>query len=357
MHAQTISRSRDIEHSLDRALIFSLALAVLCLLAAQARGDESCTSCPQPRAQDELWLVSNRSLNCDVEAQAAHLKYWRYDREVSWVRADLAELLATDSPQAVTTVFVHGNRIPACEAFTKGWTAYRTLVRCADERPVRFIIWSWPSDKVGGLVQDAREKACRTNPSGYCLAWFLDQLDPAVPVSLWAHSLGARIVTGALHLLGGGQFDGYRLSQRAHKAREPMQVALLVAALDNDWLLPGRFHGQAMSQTSGMLLVNNCCDRLLKRYHLIYGHHCPQQALGYAGIGSWGVAAADWTKVSQLNACPTVGSRHVLADYLASPDLVARMRSTLLFESNSSASESPAAFTASGEDRARSPAN
>ena len=296
--------------------------------ASYAASSKPC--CPRP--QDQVWLVSNRGLGCNVEQQVPNLKYWRYDCERSWVRSSLAELLAADD-SGVTTVFVHGNRIGCDEAFTKGWGAYRTLVRCADERPVRFIIWSWPSEPIRGPVQDAREKACRTNPSGYYLGWFLDRLNPETPVSLMAHSFGARVVTGALHVLGGGQIDGHRLDERNHPVRQAMPVVLLVAALDNDWLMPGRFHGQAMSQVSSMLLVNNSCDILLKRYHRIYGRRCSQQALGYTGLASWAATAADWTKVSQLNAASIVGRRHAFAGYIGSSDLVARMRPHLLFES------------------------
>jgi hypothetical protein len=291
--------------------------------------------------QDQLWLVSDRSAGCDVEAQATKLQYWRYDRERCWVGASLAELLAADDSQAVTTVFVHGNRIPPDEAFTKGWTAYRTLVRCADERPVRFIIWSWPSEAVRGPINDARVKACRTNPSGYYLSWFLDQLDPAAPVSLWGHSLGARVITGALHLLGGGEIDGHRLAQRSHATREPVQVVFLVAAIDSDWLLAGHYHGNAMSQVARMFLVNNGCDALLKRYHLIYADRGHEQALGYTGLDRGCVSEMDWTKVSQVDACCQVGRRHTFDGYLRSPDLVARMRPYLLFTPAEASPQAP----------------
>jgi hypothetical protein len=300
--------------------------------AVHAAASKPC--CPRP--QDQVWLVSNRGLGCNVEQQVENLKYWRYDCERSWVRSSLAELLAGDDG-SVTTIFVHGNRIAWNEAFTKGWDTYRTLVRSAGETPVRFIIWSWPSDAIRGPVQDAREKACRANPTGYYLGWFLDQLNPETPVSLMAHSFGARVVTGALHVLGGGQIGGHRLDERSHPVRQSMPVVLLVAALDSDWLLPGRFHGQAMSQVSSMLLINNSCDILLKRYHLIYGRRCSQQALGYTGLAAWAATDADWTKVSQINAASIVGRRHGFARYIGSSDLVARMRPHLLFETGKSA--------------------
>src|SRR6185295_5183622 len=100
----------------------ALLIALLTQPATHAASSKAC--CPRP--QDQVWLVSNRGLGCNVEQQATKLKYWRYDCERSWVRSNLAELLAADD-RGVTTVFVHGNRIPRDEAFTKGWSAYRML--------------------------------------------------------------------------------------------------------------------------------------------------------------------------------------------------------------------------------------
>jgi hypothetical protein len=320
--------------AVTRLVPFYVVLVAIHATRPVVHAELSNPCCPRP--QDQVWLVSNRGSGCHVGQQVQNLKYWRYDCERSWVRSSLEELLAGDDG-GVTTVFVHGNRIDRDEAFTKGWDTYRRLVRSAGETPVRFIIWSWPSDAMRGPVQDAREKACRANPAGYCLAWFLDQLNPETPVSLMAHSFGARVVTGALHVLGGGQIDGHRLDERNHPVRQAMPVVLLVAALDNDWLMPGRFHGQAMSQVSSLLLINNSCDILLKRYHLIYGRRCSQQALGYTGLATWAATGADRAKVSQFNAASIVGRRHAFAGYIEASDLVARMRPDLLFETGKSA--------------------
>ena len=288
-----------------------------------------------PRAQDQVWAVSSRGLGCDVTAGTQRLRYWRYDREQSWVKANLDELLAGDDPEVVTTVFIHGNRIDHCEAFSKGWNAYRRLVACADERPVRFVIWSWPSDPIRGPIQDARIKASRTNPAGYYVAWFVDRLQPGAPVSLWAHSYGARIATGALHLLGGGSVAGYRLKDSQAEPRRPVQAVLLASAVDDHWLLPGHAHGQAMSQLDGLLLVNNGCDNLLKRYQILYPGRGCEQALGYVGLATSRLMADDAAKVRQLDAANVVGREHLFANYLCSPGLVAQMRTHLLFEGQS----------------------
>jgi hypothetical protein len=309
-----------------------VVLAANMLAAGRLLADDAAPCRPQLRPQDQLWLVSDRGLACRAVADVEKLQYWRYDGEKSWVRSDLAALEAADGPDLLTTVFVHGNRIAWSEAFTKGWAAYRALVRTADERPLRVVIWSWPSAPIHGLVEDARVKARRTNLSGYHLASFVDRLNPKAPLSLWGHSFGARVVTGALHVLGGGQLGGHRLAQRVHAARDKVQVVLLVAALDNVWLAPGRFHGQAMSQVDRMLLVNNSCDAALKRYHRIYHRRACQEALGYTGLPTAWLDAASQGKIQQVDACCVVGRQHTLAGYLWATGLMARMRRVLLFQ-------------------------
>jgi hypothetical protein len=321
------------------------AMALLALAARSAGADSPCRTFP--RAQDELWLVSSRGLGgCDLAQSAERMQYWRYDREQSWVKSELNELVATDDADVTTIVFLHGNRIPHCEAFTKGWTAYRTLVACADERSVRFVIWSWPSDKACGPIEDARIKASRTNVHGYYLAWFLDRLNPDVPVGIWGHSFGARIATGALHLLGDGTLAGQQLADRADESPRFMRAALLASALDCDWLLPGHCHGQALSQLDDLLLVNNGCDRLLMRYELLYGRRSCREALGYVGLPTRYLPTEEAQKVSQMNAAGYVGKQHQFANYLASATIMARVRSHLLFARPAATMEAPAKPTA-----------
>jgi len=311
------------------AIVIVLCAAPASLFAASAASCNSARCCM--REQDQVWLVSHRSAGCDTQSGTGRLQYWRYDCERSWVKSSLEELLASDSEAAVTSIFVHGNRISGSDAFTVGWSAYRAMVRSCDERPVRFIIWSWPAEITRGLVADAREKAWRTNPAAYYLGWFVDQLHPQAPISLWGHSYGARVITGSLHLLGGGSIAGYQLSQRQHDSRDPVQVVLLAAALDDDWLLPGHCHGEALSQVSGMLLVNNGCDAVLRRYRLIYGRRANQQALGQTGLNEAWLAPGDDSKVDQLDACCLVGKRHALDSYLCAGGLLAQMRPYLFF--------------------------
>jgi pimeloyl-ACP methyl ester carboxylesterase len=302
------------------------AMPACCVLA----GDTPQTTCSLLRPQDQLWLISNRGLGCDLDRQFQNLNYWRFDSEKRWVKSSLAELKDAEKHPIATTIFVHGNRISSSEAFPKGLSAYRALVQCADDIPVRFIVWSWPSEPIDGLVDDARIKAARTTPAAYYLAWFIDQLSSTKAVGLWGHSYGARIITGALHVLGGGRLGGYRPLALTHKDREKMRGVLVASALDNDWLLEGRFHGRAMKQVDRILLVNNSCDAVLKRYHWIYDRRACQQALGYTGLAGGRLMGDTRGKIIQIDACCQIGRDHMLAAYLCAPGLLARMRDQLL---------------------------
>ena len=129
-----------------------------------------------------------------------------------WISSSLEEFLAGDDGTRVTVVFIHGNDTDAAEAEARGRELYREMLTSpCPEPPTRLVIWSWPSEQViRNVRRDAQLKACRTNIEGYYLARFADQLTPRSPLSFGGYSYGARVVTGALHLLGGGVLEGAR---------------------------------------------------------------------------------------------------------------------------------------------------
>jgi hypothetical protein len=194
------------------------------------------------------------------------------------------------------------------------------------DRPLRFVIWSWPSDQADGrMIQDLRIKAGRTDRVAWHLAAWLNETAPAANVSLIGTSFGVRIVGGALHLLGGGRLGGYSLSGRNESLR-PMPVVFVSPAIDSDWLLPGHHFGQAMSQVERLLLVNNSSDRVLRLYHWLYGRRSSAEALGHSGLVAAARLGDDREKILQLDAAPVIGAKHGCGPYFQSPGLLARMR-------------------------------
>ncbi|HTU25269.1 MAG TPA: hypothetical protein VMF30_07730 [Pirellulales bacterium] len=279
---------------------------------------------PLARPQDDLWLVSQRGLACTPGgADPSTLRYWHYIPGAGWQPATSDQFFASDDPGVLTQIWIHGNQIDHAGAFGVGWTVYSALARAAtSEQPLRFVIWSWPSDKVGGPLQDVREKAARTLPASFHLARFIDAINPGVHIGLTAYSFGARVAMGALHLLGGGRLNGQTIA--AH-ARPPIDVVLIAAATDSDWLLPGHARSQTLKVTGRILLVRNSCDKVLRFYRWLYGRRSCAEALGHAGMGGLNLLGADRGKIAQFDACCLVGSEHYWRNYFTSPTIVGRM--------------------------------
>jgi hypothetical protein len=299
--------------------------------AADARFAQSSTPAPAERSvsangnrmQDEIVLVDVRGLgSCrapEMMAGRARIESYQLMDEGGrrqWQRSDVEALRAAD-PSIATLVFVHGNRVSPWDARREGLAVYRRIVRQSNSpTPIRFVIFSWPSSQIRGPLKDVREKAARTQPAGYQLAWLLDQMPAETPVSLVGFSFGARIVTGALHILGGGSLNGRTLAERQHPDRAPVDAVLLVAALNADWLAPGHYHGQAMTQVDQMLLLNSRQDRAMQYYHFVTKHGRPQ-ALGFRGPTC--IDAEGASKTTNRDLGRYVGSEHNLFCYLSAP--------------------------------------
>ena len=287
---------------------------------------------------DNVWLISARQTGCCC-ANPPRLRYWRHVG-CCWVPANLEEFLASDVPGLPTCFWIHGWRVEACDAQGIGWSVYRRL-KSQSCQPFRFVIWSWPSEQTQGLLDDAREKAYLSDVGAYPLAWLVDQIDPRVPVSMVGFSLGARIATGSLHLLGGGCLVGCRLDHRVHPQRCPARGVLLAGALDNVSLSVGQRNGQALCQTDRMLVMVNDTDNVLRWYPLLCGWSGPE-AIGYTGaIGNLGPCHRAY---EQMCVAQIVGSQHDWVPYFQSCCLSAAIAHTALF-ADRKAEEAPTPVT------------
>jgi len=291
------------------------------------------------RPQDEIVVLNTRSLcgTCDANSIRAALGVETFAANDAsgrrqWLQSDLQSFLAFD-PSVRTIFFVHGNQISPGEAKNEGLNVYGRLMcyGASDER-IRFVIFSWPSSKVGGLLQDVREKAARTAPAGCELAWVLDQMPSETPISLVGFSFGSRIITGSLHILAGGSLNGMRLQERMHPNRAPVNVVLMGTAMHASWLAEGQYHGRALSLVDEAFFVNSCNDPAMRWYHLSVPGRGGPQALGLAGPTN--LSADQWSKVSMVD----VGARHDLYMYLSSRGVTGQIWENL---SNGNAASPP----------------
>jgi hypothetical protein len=272
-----------------------------------------------------VWLISTRGIGSFSELVAApDFAVYRRAFDGSWASSSIDEFLTTGAAATPTCFVIHGNRVSSSTAIRQGMMAYRQFTAGLFEtQPVRFVIWSWPSDRIHGILKDVRAKAARSTTDGKYLAWTLHRFDPEAPVSLVGFSYGARIATGALHVLAGGSLDGFSLAPAA-VSRRRIRLVLAAAGLHNHWLAEGHYHGQALQMVDAALLINNRCDMALKRYRFVDTSRSAA-ALGYTGPVGW---SPYYAKIRQADACRELGKAHDWDLYLESPRFTALIRQT-----------------------------
>jgi hypothetical protein len=279
------------------------------------------TRCGTLREHDQIWLISTRDLGCPNGAWPPALHVWLYNGAGGWNESSVDAFLAADNPQMPTVFYAHGNFDSADDAVDRGLQVYsRLAAQTPSDRPMRFVIWSWPTDRDKHPLRVTRMHAHRADADAYYLGWLVNRIDHRVEVGLVGYSLGARVVTGALHLLGGGELIGLALEIDPKAPHQMVRAALLAAAEDCDWIVAGHPNGQTIPFVDRMLLLNNGCDSVLKRYpHLERCDH--SEALGYVGI----CGPFDSRKVEQLDVCCAIGPEHDWARYFYNDSLVADM--------------------------------
>lgn len=301
------------------AVAIGWALACCCLTFTSASAAPPAGPLPgglvEPTPKDSLWLLSTRHLTS--QAWRANLETPRFrvsqlDACGRCLPASLGAFLEEKNPGAIDLIYVHGNRMPAEQTVQRGLFVYRSIVHCrpAGSPPIRFLIWSWPSEQQGLALRDVRVKAARTNAQGLYLAWLLrEQTHRGRTQRVVGFSFGGRVATGGLHALAGGALAGRRLPGE-HIEGAGIGIGLLAPAIGEDWLMPGRTHGRATRNATHLTLLFNQRDAILKRYPLL-DPASGVEALGFRGPRSFG-PRFDGSPLSvfQMNCSDTVGLRH-----------------------------------------------
>jgi hypothetical protein len=143
------------------------------------------------------------------------------------------------------------------------------------------------------------------------------------------YSFGARIVTGAIHLMAGGQLAGRVLPPRVGAGVAP-RVVMVAAALHSTWLQPTGYHALAPTRLDHLLNLYNSRDPVLKRYRALDKCARPAAA-GFAGLAAGGCGRGDeW--LEQRDVSRLVGRTHAADHYLHHPHLLHQMRAVLLWK-------------------------
>ncbi|WP_146446797.1 hypothetical protein [Botrimarina colliarenosi] len=266
--------------------------------------------------------MSTRPAGCSTDAARVAQGVEASERiDGRWNASPFDSLMESLDPTRPIVVYVHGNQITASAARQRGLDVYRHLVGCAeDERPIQFVIFSWCSDKVPGLLRDYREKAARTRPVAWQLAWVFDHLPYGSHVGLLGYSYGARVSSGAAHLMAGGSLSGLRYATDCSDCRvKSVRAVFLAAAYDACWNSPRSYHGMALERIDSLLTTINPRDPAMRFYKWVPTEANPP-ALG--GDGPKGLTREQASRVRLLPVANTVGKSHNLYDYLAAPGVM-----------------------------------
>lgn len=194
---------------------------------------------------------------------------------------------------------------------------------------VQYVCFTWPSEgiftlqpgiAVSSLVPSADVAILgrRAELNGIRLAHFIQSLPAECPVSIVAHSHGARISATTLHLLGGGAVGGIGMRKLDNRRIRAVMVA---AAVDHDWLNPTERYGRALCATECLLNLRSEYDWALSFYPL--RRPFSRTALGRTGftradINSQGERAQ---KLAELDVSDLIGAGHIFPHYYRHPQL------------------------------------
>jgi hypothetical protein len=306
-----------------RRIAAALALSVLCApaIASAATVAPDVTAAPAAlaplahQAAADIWLIDTRPA---FESQGGEEPRYHRRGPHGWRPASCGEFQAADEPDVPTCIWVPGNRSTLDSGRAEGEQLCQALCD-ATSRPVRLVIWSWPSDPLPGQIHDLRVKALRADRESWSLARFVSRMAPDVEVSLLGYSFGTRVVAGCLHLLGSGEIAGRRLDD-ASTGPLALRAVLVASALDCQALGPGGQFCEALAGADQLIVTVNPTDPVLRLYPHLWGPLPGPEALGRVGPSA--LAAGDAGMAELLWIAPAVGKSHAWQRHLHAPGLV-----------------------------------
>ncbi|MEM8671051.1 MAG: alpha/beta hydrolase [Planctomycetota bacterium] len=266
---------------------------------------------------DRLWSVSTRNITanaCRADVKEPALSFYQISCDGCVTPTDFHQYIENLRQSRHVVVYVHGNRMRSSEAIRRGMEVYRRTKR--DDRPaIDWVIWSWPSDKEGILVGDARRKFKKLDAQGLYLSWLLRRhVECDAPTTLIGYSFGGRVITGALHALGGGKLGG-RTVPGEPITGIPFRCGLVAPALERYAMSRRGVHSMATQNLDRLVLMYNRRDAVLKRFWLV-NRVRGTMALGYSGPGSFAPRFdGSSLPVFSRDCASTVGLQHSELDY------------------------------------------
>ncbi len=262
------------------------------------------------------------------------------------------QMLASQIPGAPTCVLVHGSFTRMQDVCSDAECTSRWLRGAGPQVPVNFIYYTWPSEGPFAILPhnpfttlipslDFGILGHRAELNGFYVADLIGSLSPTTTVSLIGHSLGARAIASALHLMGGGTVRGQARCNPVDGGQR-IRVVLAAAAIEHDWLNPGERFGCALNRAECLLNLRNECDLAMALYPL-------RRPFSSRSLARAGFTCKDQCKlgehlvqVSELDVTPLIGLGHGWPHYYHQPGIAAAIAPYLFFEAAGGALPNPA---------------
>lgn len=291
-------------------------------------------SAPPPIASG-YWIVASHASpqSFDDSAPTFCPSVTRYDPHTGFRPAKIDELTESIVPGIPVCVFCHGSFVGWEDVLKESRETWKWLHFACPAHPVQMIYFSWPSDRpaFSPVVQfDVNRLGRRAGRNGFYMASLVQQIPSECPICLMGHSHGTRVITSSLHLMGGGDVDGYRLAQGPFPDHR-LRAVFAASAMDHDWMNPGERYDRALCRVECILNLQNRCDAAL----FIYPLRRPFSggALGYTGVTreDRGQLGPYGNRISDLNLTDDIGIGHYWPNYFQRPWLAQAIRNHLFF--------------------------
>jgi hypothetical protein len=283
---------------------------------------------PRPDRVQRFWVVNTRECPQVMGTDPwPCLKVRRFDARGELVEVD-PSVLMTQTVGHPVLIQVQGSLTTPDVAlggllWTHSWLQWNRALL-----PDTVVIaFDWPSQRVyRNDIRDVNEKGRRAYIAAYHLARFVQGFPPDNRICLLGQSYGGRVVTSALHLLGGGS-----LNSQSHdpwirlpglRAENHVRAIILVAASDHTWLDPANRLDRSLHGCEGLLNLYNRKDEALALYPLLFrsNHH---RALGRVGLTHRDLARLGplAARYNERDVNRFLGDEHTLLDAVANPEI------------------------------------
>ena len=276
---------------------------------------------------DEIWVVNTRNIpeSCNdcFGSVPAEVSQWT---DAGWSKRTQEELFvsARTNCELKNVIYAHGNFTDYGWSLRRGCEVYGSFFRTDCIRPpLRFVIWSWKSERESAFCSDYHIKSHRAVDEGCRLNSITSHLGPKPPLVI-GYSLGAQAVLSALS-------QPAFVQNEISPASVPWRVALIAVALDAEF--PPQIVGnlQITNRLERLVVFTNAKDPALRSSNRLTRRrtHSPPFSQ-YELLPSLPAGPGTF---SQFEVGSEIGRHHAITHYRQSDTIRCHIRQLLITES------------------------